>query len=132
VVVAFTDEPGVDNYYVIDFGFAEYLPTEDTFYKDQQFTFSYFYDQTFAPGTELPISIMGADQEFYNYMDLLVEQSTDQNNPFQTPVATVRGNVFDVTEIDNLENFDNAAQPGVFPLGFFAVVQQYTATLTVQ
>lgn len=132
VIVAYTDEPGVDNYYVFDFGFADYLPSEDTFYKDQAFAFSYFYDRTFAPGTELPISILGADQEFYNYMDLLVEQSSDQNNPFQTPVATVRGNVFDVTELDNLENFDNASEPGIFPLGYFAVVQQYTSILTIQ
>ncbi|WP_445381797.1 DUF4249 family protein [Robiginitalea sp. IMCC43444] len=132
VKVGFRDQPDEDNFYVFDFGSGNYLPTEDTFYQGQLFEFSYFYDQQFETGTSLEIGLLGADLDFYNYMSLLVEQSEGPDDPFQTPVATVRGNVFDITDLDNLNNFDNTNQPEVFPLGYFAVVEEYTAQLTIQ
>lgn len=132
VIVAFTDPPGRAHYYLFDFGRGEYLVTEDTFYQGQFFQFSYFYEDPIDPGTELDISIMGADFTFYNYMDLLIEQSSGQQGPFQTPVATVRGNIVDVTGLDNRERFDNADRAGVFPLGYFAVVQEERRTLVIE
>ena len=132
VVVRFTDDPDRENFYVFDFGFGNFLASEDTFYQGQEFSFSYFYDEEFETGQELEISILGADLQFYNYMSLLVEQTESPDNPFQTPVSTVRGNVFDATGIDNLENFDTAGQPEVFPLGYFAVVQEYRGSLTIE
>lgn len=132
VIVTYTDMPGVDNYYIFDFGFGNYLPTEDTFYKDQTFSFSYFYDETFANGDQVEVAILGADQTLYNYMSLLVQQTDGQQGPFQPPVATVRGNVFDVTDLDNDENFDNTGEPGNFPLGYFAIVQEFRDSLTIQ
>jgi hypothetical protein len=131
VIVNFTDEPDVDNYYLFDFDFGEYLVTEDTFYQGQEFEFSYFYDQTFESGTVLEISILGADEIFYNYMNQLIVQSGDSQGPFQTPAATVRGNVIDVTDLDNIDVFDNVDQPEVFPLGFFAIVQEEKGQVTI-
>jgi len=131
VVVNYTDEPNVDNYYLFDFGFGEYLVTEDEFYKGQEFEFSFFYEASFEPGTVLDISILGADQTFYNYMDQLIEQSGDAQGPFQTPVTTVRGNVFDVTDLDNIDVFDNVDQPEIFPLGYFALVQEEKGQVTI-
>lgn len=132
VVITYTDDPNRSNYYVFDFGFGDYFGSEDTFYQGQPFSFSYFYDQIFDPGTELEISILGADQEFFNYMNLLVEQSDDDFNIFDTPVATVRGNVFDITDLDNIEVLDNVDQPNSFALGYFAIVEEHKATLTIQ
>ena len=131
VIVAFTDPPQVKNYYVFDFGPGLYLATEDTFYQGQFFQFSYFYEDPIEPGTELTIGILGADKNFYDYMRLLIEQS-ELEGPFQTPVATARGNVIDVTDIDNRDRFDNADRPGEFPLGYFAVVEQNLSFLTIQ
>lgn len=132
IIVTFTDQPDKDNFYVVDFGFGDYLVTEDEFYKGQQFEFSYFYDRTFEPGTELEISILGADRVFYNYMDQLIEQGGESQGPFQTPVATVRGNVFDVTGLDNVDIVDNVGRPDDFPLGYFAIVQEYTSTIITE
>ncbi len=132
LIVTFTDDPDRDNFYVFDFGFNEFLATEDQFYKGQQFQFSYFYDQEFEPGTVLEVSILGADQSFYNYMDLLVEQTEGQQGPFQTPVATARGNVFDITGLDNIDILDNVGRPEDFPLGYFAIVQEYKASITIE
>ncbi len=132
VIVAFTDPLGKGDYYLFDFGPGNFLVTEDTFYDGQFFQFSYFYDEPIEPGTELNISIMGTDQSFYNYMDLLIEQSGAAQGVFQTPVATVRGNVVDVTGLDNEDRFDNADRPEVFPLGYFAVVQEERSSLLIQ
>lgn len=132
VIVSFTDDPERDNFYLFDFGFSEFLVTEDKFYKGQQFSFSYFYDQIFEPDTELEIGIMGADRTFFNYMDLIIEQTTNDAGIFATPVATVRGNVFDITDIDNIDVSDNVGQPNVFPLGYFAIVQEYKGSLVIQ
>ena len=131
LIVTFTDDPDRDNYYVFDFGFGEFLATDDQFIQGQQFSFSYFYDRKFEPGTVLEISLLGADQTFYNYMDLLIEQTEGQQGPFQTPVATARGNVFDITGLDNVNVLDNVARPDEFALGYFAIVQEYRRTVTV-
>ncbi len=132
LIVTFTDNPDRDDFYVFDFGFGEFLTTEDQFFQGQQFAFSYFYDQIFEPGTVLEVSILGADQNFYNYMDLLIEQTEGQQGPFQTPVATARGNVFDITNLDNINVLDNVENPDEFALGYFAIVQEYRASITVE
>ncbi len=132
VIITFTDDPDRDSFYLFDLSLSEFLVTEDKFYKGQQFSFSYFYDQIFEPDTEIEIRLMGVDQTFFNYMDLLIEQTTNDAGIFSTPVATVRGNVFDITDIDNIDLLDNVAQPDVFPLGYFAIVQEYKQTLIIQ
>lgn len=131
IIVAFTDELDRDDFYLFDFDFNEFLVTEDEFYKGQQFEFSYFYDREFESGREIDISIMGVNENFYNYMNQLIVQSGDTQGPFQTPAATVRGNIFDVTDLDNIDVFDNVDQPTKFPLGYFAVVQEYKRTITI-
>jgi hypothetical protein len=132
IIVTFTDDPERDSFYLFDFSFSEFLVTEDKFYKGQQFSFSYFYDKIFEPNTEIEIGLMGADQTFFNYMDLLIEQTTNDAGIFATPVATVRGNVFDITDIDNIDVSDSVGQPNIFPLGYFAIVQEYEDTLVIQ
>ncbi|MGB5500115.1 MAG: DUF4249 family protein [Maribacter sp.] len=132
VIVTFTDDFVSDDFYLFDFDFEEYLVTEDEFYPGQQFEFSYFYDRTFESGRQIDISILGADETFYNYMDQIIVQSGDSQGPFQTPAATVRGNIFDVTDLDNSDVFDNVDQPNLYPLGYFAIVQEYKRTLTIK
>lgn len=131
VLVAFTDPPQVSNYYLFDFGSGAFLPTEDTYYQGQFFQFSYFYDEKITSGTLLNIGILGADKNFYDYMRLLLDQS-EREGPFQTPVASVRGNIWDVTQVNNLDQFDNTSQPDAFGLGYFAIVQQHIRSLTIQ
>ncbi|MEZ4858038.1 MAG: DUF4249 domain-containing protein [Flavobacteriaceae bacterium] len=132
VIIYYIDQPDKENYYIFDFGFGNFLPSEDTFYQNQPFSFSYFYEETLNPGDEITISILGADLSFYNYMNLLIEQSEGGFGPFETPAATVRGNIFDVTGIDNINQYNNVEQPNNFPLGYFAVVQEFKKTLVIQ
>ncbi|MBT8187762.1 MAG: DUF4249 family protein [Croceitalea sp.] len=132
LLITFTDPPSEANYYVFDFDYNEFLTLDDQFIDGQEFEFSYFYDKELDSGDQAEVSILGADQQFYNYMDLLVEQTQFDGGIFQIPVATVRGNMFDVTDLDNTDLFDNVEQPNVFPLGYFAVVQEFKQTVTIQ
>ena len=132
LVIGFMDNSEEDNFYVFDFDFGEYLVSDDRFYQGQQFEFSNFYDRKFEPGTIINVSVLGADKTFYNYMDQLIEQTDDSQGPFQTPKGTVRGNVFDITGLDNIDIFDNAERPQVFPLGYFAIVQEFKGQIVIQ
>ena len=132
IVVSFTDIGERNDFYVFDFGFNEFLVTEDEFYQGQTFEFSYFYEDGIEAGTELSISLLGADEGFFNYMNQVIVQSGGDQGPFQTPAATVRGNVFNVTGIDNIEVLDNVERSDNFALGYFAVVQEYKSNITIE
>lgn len=132
VIIELTDLGNREDFYVFDFGFGEFLAVEDAFFNGQQFEFSYFYQKEIESGQELSISILGADQDYFNYMDLLIEQTFNDGGIFETPVATVRGNIFDVTDLDNEEVVDNVQQPEKFPLGYFAVVQEFKETIVTE
>ncbi|MDC8005013.1 DUF4249 family protein [Aureisphaera galaxeae] len=132
VIVSFTDNGDRADFYLFDFDFGNYLVTEDEFYQGQNFEFSYFYEEELNPGDEVEISIMGVDQELYNYMDKLIEQSDRGFGLFETPAATVRGNFVNATDIDNIEIFNNVNSPDNFALGYFAIVQEHKQTFTIQ
>ena len=132
IKITITDTPDVENYYVFDFDEGEFLALNDQFIDGQEFEFSYFPERDLESGDELEVSILGADQQFFNYIDLLVEQTEDNGGVFETPAATVRGNVFDVTGLDNVEIFDNVERPESFALGYFAVVEEYKAALVIE
>lgn len=136
VIISFTDQPDREDFYVFDFDFGEFLAVEDTFFEGQDFEFSYFYegdDFPLEPGQEITISILGADEAFYDYMEQLITQSdlTD-NGPFQVPVSTVRGNILNAEGIDNINIFDNVDRPNSFALGYFAIVQEFENTIVIE
>ena len=85
IIVSFTDDGERNDFYILDFDFNEYLVTEDEFYQGQSFEFSYFYEDGLEPGTELTVSILGADETFYNYMDQLIVQSGKQPRAVSNP-----------------------------------------------
>ena len=133
VIVTFTDNGDHDDYYILDFDFNEYLVTEDEFYQGQTFVFSYFYDSDLAldTNTSITIGLIGADESFYNYMNQIIVQSGGDQGPFQTPAATVRGNITNITGIDNSEIFDNVERNDNFALGYFAIVQEYKKSIVI-
>ncbi|WP_299684701.1 DUF4249 family protein [uncultured Dokdonia sp.] len=136
VIISFTDEPNREDFYVFDFDFGEFLTVEDTFFEGQDFEFSYFYegdDFLLEPGQEVNISILGADEPFYNYMEQLITQSDlGGNGPFQVPVSTVRGNILNAEGIDNIDIFNNVDRPDSFALGYFAIVQEFQNTIVIE
>ena len=89
IIVTFTDRPDTQDYYVIDFGFSEFLAVEDEFVDGQAFEFSYFYDQEFEPGTELTVNILGADQNFFKKQTPL-KASQNSNMSTRAPKGRFR------------------------------------------
>ncbi|WP_461305194.1 DUF4249 family protein [Aureisphaera sp.] len=132
IIVSFTDNGEQDNFYVFDFGNGNFLETNDEFYQGQTFEFSYFYEDELNPGDEVPVSILGVDEGFHDYMSLLIEQSDRSFGVFETPAVTVRGNIINATDIDNIENFNNVNMSDNFALGYFAIVQEFKDTLTIE
>lgn len=133
VIMTFEDPEDEQNFYVFRFGDGEYATVDDTFFNGQEYTFSYFTDQDLEPGDELLVTMWGVDEQFYNYMSELINQSEEDENPFfQTPVSTVRGNILKVEDIDNIDLFDNVGRPQEFVLGYFAYIQEHSHVLTIQ
>ncbi len=132
IVVTFTDSPDRDDFYLFDFDFNEYLVTEDKFYPGQTFQFSYFYEDGIESGREVEVSIIGVDKPFFNYMNQIIVQSGGDQGPFQTPAATVRGNIINVTNIDNNDSFDTVDNKDNFALGYFAVCQPFNKSLIIE
>lgn len=132
VLVSFTDDADNDDFYLFDFDFGQYLVTEDEFYQGQTFEFSYFYDEGVKTGREIDITILGVEEPFYNYMNQLIVQSGGDQGPFQTPAATVRGNIINVTNIDNIDSFDNVDVRNNFALGYFAVCQVFSKSIVIE
>ncbi|MHA7059014.1 DUF4249 family protein [Aquimarina sp. M1] len=101
IIVFFTDDGTRDDFYLFDFDFNLYLPSEDRFYQGEAFNFSYFYEDMVG-GEQVTIKILGIDKRYYNYSNILIEQSEqDGGNPFQTPPAQIRGNIINTTNPDN-------------------------------
>ena len=125
VLVSITDDGERNDFYLFDFNFGEYLVTEDEFYQGQRFEFSFFYDKNLKDGRELQISLLGIDETFFNYMNQLIIQSGPDAGPFSTPSTTVRGNIINITD-------NNGTNKNNFALGYFAVCQTFSRTLTIK
>lgn len=121
VVVTFTDIEGLGNYYLFDFGYNNLFVTRDRFYDGQSFSFSYFYDKFFPKNTEVNIRMVGIDEAFYNYMQILLSHSGQSGGgPFATATSSLKGNV------TNLTNPDHPA------LGYFRVVEHSSVPFTAE
>ncbi|MBT8254822.1 MAG: DUF4249 domain-containing protein [Flavobacteriaceae bacterium] len=132
IILSYTDFPDREDYYLFDFDNNNFFASEDTFYRGQSFSFSYFYDDNLQTGDELEISILGINEDFYNYMNLLIDQSNEAASPFVTPSVTVRGNIINATEIDNDSIFNNLNNSNNFALGYFAIAQEFKTTITIE
>ncbi|WP_271783097.1 DUF4249 family protein [Aquimarina algiphila] len=122
IEVSFTDDGNRDDFYLFDFDFSLFLPSEDRFYQGKSFKFSYFYENPEeVEGREITIKILGIDQRYFNYSSILIEQSEqDGGNPFQAPPAVLRGNIINTTNSDN------------YPLGYFNLSETYSFPFTIQ
>lgn len=124
IKISFTDDGTIDNFYLFDFGRGDYLVTEDEFYQGQSFNFSYFIED--GAGRKVDIALLGVDEPFYNYMNQLIVQAGGDQGPFQTPAATVRGNIVNVTGANTAQNLDK------FALGYFAVCETFEGTIVLE
>jgi len=120
IIISYTDAQDQEDYYLFDLDLGNYLTSEDTFYKNQNFAFSYFYDNL-SPQDTLNIDLMGINKPFFDYMSIIINQSGQASgNPFTAPPSEVRGNVINETDENN------------YPLGYFIITQTYTESIIIE
>jgi len=132
VNVSFQDPADVENYYFLRFQsrndlLPELFDIKDEFIDGNEATFYYekLEDEEdnieeFQPGDVVDIVLLSASEDYYNYLQLLIEQFESAGNPFSaTPVALV-GNCI------NIDNPDNV------PYGYFRVTEKVESTYTFE
>ena len=98
----------------------EYGVIEDRFFQNNEM-FGLYFSEDLKPGDTLKFTLNGVTQGYFNYMDVLLEQTgTNSMGPFSTPTATVRGNIINQT------NFDH------FALGYFRLSKTEVSEYVIQ
>ncbi|MCW8981383.1 MAG: DUF4249 domain-containing protein [Altibacter sp.] len=119
----FNDPPNEENYYFFE-GLSDRGDVYDTFndeFFDGNRIFGFYSVEDLETNDQVTFYLHGVDRNFYNFMFVLLQQSTDQSDgPFETQPATVRGNLVNTTTPDN------------FPLGYFRISEVSILTYTVQ
>lgn len=121
----FNDPAAEDNYYLFGYKYQNplvnnYYVGEDTFFQGNEF-FSISQNDELKSGDTISITHFGISKTYSNYIKVLVSIAGSSNGaPFQSPAATVRGNIINTT------NFDNYA------LGYFSVSEADTKNYVVR
>jgi effector-binding domain-containing protein len=81
-----------------------------------------FSDPDLKVGSTIDIIHYGVSEEYYNYMNKIISISSSSGggSPFQTPPATVRGNIINQKNINN------------YALGYFSVSEIDVRNVTIQ
>ena len=110
----FNDPASEENYYLFGYSYQNqllnnYFIGEDAFYQGNEF-FSASQNDELKAGDKIIISHFGISKTYSNYMKVLVSIAGSSNGaPFQSPAATVRGNIINTTDFDN------------YALGYFSI-----------
>jgi hypothetical protein len=121
--VFFTDPIGVENYYLLE-GLSIRGNERDAFFDeffDGNRVNGFYLEEDLAAGDVVTFNLFGVDEDFYNFMVVLLQQIDDGGGgPFETQPATVKGNILNITNEEN------------FPLGYFRISEISTIEYTVQ
>lgn len=99
---------------------SNYYVDEDKFFQGNEF-FSVSDDDELKPGDEIEITHYGISKQYYNYMSILVSiAGSNAGGPFQSPPATVKGNIINTTDKAN------------YPLGYFSLSEKETKKFKIQ
>lgn len=125
-IKAYFDDPANEtNYYLYEYSYAnqvrsDFYADEDQFFNGNPF-FSLSQNEDFTTGDNIRISHYGISKSYYNYVSIIVSLAGQSGGgPFQSPPATVRGNII------------NATNTVEFPLGYFSLSEVDTQFYTIQ
>lgn len=117
----YTDPAGEKNFYFFE-GIGPPGNVYDVFddeFTDGNLVFAMYVTEDTVPGDNITFYLNGVNEQFYNYMFLLLQQ-TGGGGPFETQPATVRGNIINETHSNK------------YPLGYFKISEVSVLTYTVQ
>lgn len=121
----YNDPPNVDNFYLYKYVYSNkitstYYVAEDKFFQGNEY-FSQSDDDDLEIGNEIEITHYGISKQYYNYMSILVSiAGSNVGGPFQSPPATVKGNIINTTDKAN------------YPLGYFSISETDTKKYKIQ
>lgn len=121
----FIDPVNTPNYYLYKYVYSNqiksnYYVDEDEFFNGNEF-FSISQNDDLKPGNTVEISHYGISKAYFNYMNVLVSIAGNSGGgPFQSPPATVRGNIINTTDAKN------------YPLGYFSLSEVESKTYTIE
>jgi hypothetical protein len=119
-------DPLVKNFYLAKF-FPDIYKTPSYSILKDEFTNGnlkswQFSDEDLIQGSKIDITHYGISESYYNYMNKIISISASSGggSPFQTPPATVRGNIVNKSNINN------------YALGFFSLSEVDVREYTIQ
>lgn len=123
--INFQDRIAENNFYIISYkspheAFPYYQVFDDQFF-DGKIMFGLYGSDELKLGDAVEVSLRGASQRNFNYMNKLVNTASSGGGPFQpTPSSTTRGNVVNQTNESN------------FCLGFFSISETDKLVYTIK
>lgn len=121
----YTDPADEQNYYLFKYIYSNkvtsiYYASEDKFYQGNEF-YSITDDEDLKTGDEIEVTHYGISKQYFNYMNILVSiAGSNAGGPFQSPPATVKGNIINTTDKSN------------YPLGYFSLSESDTQKYKVE
>ncbi|MGL2987766.1 DUF4249 domain-containing protein [Flavobacterium sp. RSSA_27] len=121
----YNDPAGTPNYYLYKFTYSNQVKSNlyvdrDEFFDGNDF-FSISQNDELKKGDKIEIAHYGISKAYYNYMSILANISGNNGGgPFQSPPATVRGNILNTTDKAN------------YPLGYFSLSEIDQRSYTIQ
>ncbi|MFV7236862.1 DUF4249 domain-containing protein [Flavobacterium sp. ZB4R12] len=121
----YTDPANEPNYYLYKYIYSNQVKSnfyvdEDEFFDGNKF-FSISQNDDLKAGNAIEVSHYGISKAYYNYLRVLVSiAGNNGGGPFQSPPATVRGNIINNTNSAN------------FPLGYFSLSEVDIKNYTIQ
>ena len=102
----YTDPKGEENFYLFKFfapfqAFPDFSVFDDEFNDGNQI-FGLFAEEGLEPGMDVTIQIHGISSEYYDFLEILLAQAGSAGGPFQTQPATVRGNIINQNNSEEL------------------------------
>ncbi|MFV8369174.1 DUF4249 domain-containing protein [Flavobacterium sp. LB2R40] len=99
---------------------SNYYVDQDEFFNGNEF-FSISQNDDLKKDDKIEVSHFGISKAYYNYMSVLVSiAGNNGGGPFQSPPATVRGNIINTTDSAN------------YPLGYFSLSQVDIRNYTIE
>lgn len=132
VDIYFNDPPGEENFYLFRFEeegdlLPELLAIPDEFTDGNRMKVFFEKEEDedlgfeeFEPGDVAHIKFHGISKQYFNYIDLLIDQYENAENPFGTVPARLKGNVL------------NPSNPDNYAFGYFRLVQVVEETYIFQ
>jgi hypothetical protein len=121
----FNDPPNENNYYLYNYNYSSqvlqnFYVDEDVFYQGNRF-FSVSLSDKVKKDDKIIVTHSGISKAYYNYLSVLLSIANNGGgSPFQSPPATVRGNIINTTNTAN------------YPLGYFSLSETDRREYTVQ